>query len=412
MRRLKLSLSLAVFSGAIIAALTGRWPWRRLQVAPAIVVNQAWIDVADTLRRGETIGDLFARQGLVSLDLGRLGDVGVDARRLRAGLIFQFRRLVGQEEPSRVVVRTGPEERVRLERDQAAWDAEREIIPWTAETVQVGGTIGSSLYLALDEHVPDAVLDGGERVKLAWDLADVYAWSVDFTRDLQFGDGFSALVERRVSAEGEVRYGRILAAVLTLSGKPLTAFRFSQNGQEGFYDVAGASLRRAFLAAPVEFRRISSRFSRARFHPILRRYRLHAGTDYAADAGTPVLAAGDGTVATAGWSGGYGNLVEIRHRNGVSTRYAHLRGFARGVRAGARVNQGEVIGYVGSTGLATAAHLHYEFRVNGAPQDPRRVQIPAGPPIGPAFRAEFLRHRDEMLRLLEVPALAPVRPAD
>jgi murein DD-endopeptidase MepM/ murein hydrolase activator NlpD len=364
------------------------------------------------LRRGETIGDLFARQGLVSIDLGRLNQIGLDARRLRAGIVFNFRRAVGDTEPSQIEVRTGPEERLRLEREASEWDLEREAILWTHETVRVAGTIGSSLYTALDSSVPDEVLDAGERMKLAWDMADVYAWSVDFTRDLQPGDRFAAVIERRVSPEGEVRYGRILASALELSGKTQTAFRFSQDGREGFYDAGGASLRRAFLAAPVEFRRISSRFSTSRFHPILRSYRMHAGIDYAASAGTPVMAAGDGTIAHAGWSGGYGLMVEIRHRNGITTRYGHLRSLGRGVTAGAHISQGETLGYVGSTGLATAAHLHYEFRVNGAPQDPRRVRIEEGPPIAPAFRPAFDEQRDGYVRLLTLPARRGIPSAD
>jgi murein DD-endopeptidase MepM/ murein hydrolase activator NlpD len=382
--------------------------------ASPITISQAWMATSDTLRRGETIGELFARQGLNSLDVSRLQDLGLDARRLRAGLVFNFRRAAGAVEPSRVEVRTGPEERVRLEREEAraGWDLERETILWTHETVRVAGFIGSSLYAALDSAVPDEILEAGERMKLAWDLADVYAWSVDFTRDLQAGDRFAAVIERRVSPEGEIRYGRVLAASLELSGKTQTAFRFAQAGGEGFYDAGGVSLRRAFLAAPVEFRRISSRFSRARFHPILRTYRMHAGIDYAAAAGTPVMAAGDGTIATAGWSGGYGLMVEIRHRSGVTTRYAHLRALGQGVSRGARVSQGETIGYVGSTGLATAAHLHYEFRVNGAPQDPRRVRIEEGPPIAPAFRPAFEEQRDGYARLLKLPARRGIPSAD
>ena len=382
--------------------------------ASPITISQAWMATSDTLRRGETIGDLFARQGLSSLDVGRLKDLGLDARRLRAGLVFNFRRAAGAEEPTRVEVRTGPEERLRLEREEtdADWDLERETILWTHETVRIAGFIGSSLYAALDSAVPDQILAAGERMKLAWDLADVYAWSVDFTRDLQAGDRFAAVIERRVSPEGEIRYGRVLAASLELSGKTQTAFRFAQEGSEGFYDAAGVSLRRAFLAAPVEFRRISSRFSRARFHPILRTYRMHAGTDYAATVGTPVMAAGDGTIASAGWSGGYGLLVEIRHRSGVTTRYAHLSRLGRGVSRGAHVSQGETIGYVGSTGLATAAHLHYEFRVNGAPQDPRRVRIEEGPPIAPALRPAFEEQRDGYARLLKLPARRGIPSAD
>jgi len=390
MQRLKVPVSLAVLVAAAFFALEERWPWPRLQVASPIVVSSAFTEHTDTLKSGETLQQLFLRQGLMSFDISRLfGEGGLDPRRLRAGLVFNFRRAVGDSEPSEVAVRASPGHRLHIERDPDGWDLERRDIAWTIDQVPLGGRIDHSLYLALDAAVDDAVLDAGERMKLAWDLADVFAWNVDFTRDIQPGDGFAVVVERRVSEEGERSYGRVLAAELTVSGKRLTAYRFEQDGKSGFYDGSGNSLRRAFLRNPVQFRRISSGFSRARFHPVLRIYRRHAGIDYAASSGTPVLSAGDGTVVRAGWSGGYGNLVEVRHRNGVTTRYAHLRGFASGVRGGARVAQGDVIGYVGSTGLSSAPHLHYEFLVNGRQQDPRALRDADGPPIPEADRATF-----------------------
>ena len=402
MRRLQVSVALAILSAAAVFAAEGRWPWARLQVASPIVVSSAFRDFADTLQSGETIGDLFLRQGLVSLEVSRLArDFGFDTRRLRAGLVFSFRRPVGASEPTSVVVRTGPEERIRLQRSlDDAWGLEREPIPWRTDVVHFSGDIGTSLYDALDHSVPDDMLAAGERVKLAWDLADVYAWNLDFTRDLQPGDRFNVVIERRVSEEGEQRYGRVLAAELEVGGKTLAAYRFGQDGRSGFYDGSGGSLRRAFLRAPVEFRRISSSFSRSRFHPVLQIYRRHAGTDYAAAPGTPVMAAGEATVARAGWSGGYGILVELRHQNGVTTRYGHLRGLASGIHPGARVSQGEIIGYVGSTGLATGSHLHYEFLVNGVPQDARRLRLNAGPPIDASLRPAFEQVRADYARLL------------
>jgi murein DD-endopeptidase MepM/ murein hydrolase activator NlpD len=266
--------------------------------------------------------------------------------------------------------------------------------------MRIAGGIDNSLYEALDAQVGDNQLDAEDRQRLAWDLADVYAWQVDFTRDIQPGDRFQVVFERLVSEAGEVRFGRVLAADLTMSGKSLTAFRFENAGRSAFYDTDGNSLRRAFLRAPVQFRRISSSFARARFHPVLGITRRHEGTDYAAAPGTPVMAAGDGVVLRAGRAGGYGNLIELRHRNGITTRYGHLRGFARGIRTGARVEQGQTIGYVGSTGLATGPHLHYEFRVNGVARDSRRVELGNGAPIGSDLRAGFEAERDRLLHLL------------
>jgi murein DD-endopeptidase MepM/ murein hydrolase activator NlpD len=298
-------------------------------------------------------------------------------------------------------VRSAPEQVVTFQRRTDGWDAAVEAIAWRAEPMRIAGSIEASLYDALDASVPDDSLPGAERIRLAWDLADVFAWQVDFSRDVQPGDQFRVVFERLVSPEGEVRLGRILASEIEVGGRRLTAFRFdSSGGRSSLFDAEGNSLRRAFLRAPVEFRRISPQFARARRHPILGTFRRHEGTDYAAGRGTPVMAAGDGTVLRAGPAGGYGNMIELRHRSGITTRYAHLRGFARGVRSGAHVAQGQVIGYVGSTGLASGPHLHYEFRVNGMARDYRRVNLGNGEPLPASRRAAFERERDRLAAML------------
>lgn len=409
MRRLGLGLAALVFAGAAFSAFTGNWPWRRLSASaarpvlpvPSAPAVQPVTQTFDTLRRGETISDLFGRHGIADLDLASVGPaVSLDPRRLRAGLVFAFQLPPGDSIPNHISVRTSPEERVVFRRATTGWDGAVEPIAWKADEVRIEGAIENSLYEALDAQVGDDQLDGDERVRLAWDLADVYAWQVDFTRDIQPGDRFQVVFERLVSEDGEVRFGRVLAADLTMSGRDLTAFRFDTDGRAAYYDADGNSLRRAFLRAPLQFRRISSSFARARHHPVLGITRRHEGTDYAAAPGTPVMAAGDGVVLRAGRAGGYGNLVELRHRNGITTRYGHLRGFARGIRRGARVTQGQTIGYVGSTGLASGPHLHYEFRVNGVAKDSRRVDLGNGAPIGAAHRSDFEGERDRLLTLL------------
>ena len=389
-----------VAAGAAFA-LRGEWPWARLPMAPPIVISEAWADEADTLLAGETVGELLESRGITGLDLGGLGSrLGLDPRRARAGLVFNFRRSLDDSLPASVTVRTAPDRRVRFIRTAGTWSGEAEAIRWWPQVTRVEGPIASSLYTGLDGAIADELLPAGERTRLAWDLADVFAWQVDFSRDVRDGDHFEVLLERRVSEEGEVRFGRVLAADLRVGGKDLTAFRYaSADGREAFYDAEGRSLRRAFLQAPVAFRRISSRPGLRR-HPILGTVRRHAGTDYAAASGTPVMAAGNGVVLRAGWSGGYGNLVELRHANGITTRYGHLRGLARGVRSGTRVTQGEVIGYVGSTGLSTAPHLHYEFRVGGVPRDPRRMDLGGGDPIPARERPGFATARDRLEREL------------
>ena len=405
MARAKLIVSAALLLAAAGAALSGRWPWRRLElpVAPPIEVTaELFTETLDTLRRGETLSELFARHGIEGLDLASVArSAALDPRRLRPGLVFAIRRETPDSDPSRVTVRATPAQRVSFERREQGWDTVVEPIVWQPEAIRIEGSIENSLYEALDAQVGDEVLESSERQRLAWDLADVYAWQVDFTRDIQTGDHFRVVLERLVSEEGEVRFGRVLASDLTMSGKSLTAFRFEQGERAAFYDTDGNSLRRAFLRAPVQFRRISSSFARARRHPVLGITRRHEGTDYAASPGTPVMASGDGVVIRAGRAGGYGNLIELRHRNGITTRYGHLRGFARGIRSGVRVSQGQTIGYVGSTGLASGPHLHYEFRVNGVAKDARRIDLGNGLPIAASVREAFERQRDSLLALLQ-----------
>ena len=410
----RLAGGLLVMSAAALALVGVRRPWAEpgLPVAePIVVVGDLSTVVLDTLRRGETLSELLARQGVLDLDLSRLGVAALDPRRLRAGLVFSFRRPAAESLPDRISVRSSPEQRVVFRRAVQGWESAVDSIRWRAEPFRIEGAIDNSLYEAIDLQVGDEQLDAAQRQRLAWDLADIYAWQVDFTRDIQSGDRFRVVFDRLISEDGEVRFGRVLASDLTMSGKSLTAFRFQRAGRSTFFDDDGKSLRRAFLRAPVQFRRISSSFARARRHPVLGITRRHQGTDYAASPGTPVMAAGDGVVIRAGRAGGYGNLVELRHRNGITTRYGHLRGFARGIRGGARVSQGQTIGYVGSTGLASGPHLHYEFRVNGVAKDSRRVELGNGAPVPDAERESFEQERDRLKAMLDRPPAGSIAQA-
>ncbi len=254
----------------------------------------------------------------------------------------------------------------------------------------VGGTIESSLFGAIE-----AV---GEEDQLALDLADIYAWDVDFNTEIQRGDSFRVAVEK-LSLDGAfARYGRILAAEFVRGDRVLRAFRHEGASGTGYYDAEGRPLRKAFLRSPLRFTRISSRFSRSRLHPVLHVRRAHLGVDYAAPSGTPVSAAADGVVSAAGWMGGYGRTVKIRHANGFETLYGHLsRTF---VRPGQRVAQGTHIGAVGATGLATGPHLDYRMSRNGQFVDPLRLESPPAEPVPenerPAF-AETLRRSAALL---------------
>lgn len=254
----------------------------------------------------------------------------------------------------------------------------------------VAGTIDSSLFGAIE--------DAGEADQLALDLADIYAWDVDFNTEIQRGDSFRVAVEK-LSLEGAfARYGRILAAEFVRGDRVLRAFRHEGAGGAGYYDAQGRPLRKAFLRSPLRFTRISSRFSRSRLHPILHVRRAHLGVDYAAPLGTPVAAAADGVVSASGWIGGYGRTVKIRHANGYATLYGHLSRID--VRPGQRVAQGARIGAVGATGIATGPHLDYRMSRNGQFVDPLRLESPRAEPVPenerPAF-AQTLRRSAALL---------------
>ncbi len=411
-RKVASAAAVVVLLGAATFAALGSWPWSRLTdrrpPAPAV---RGWI-ARDTLHPGESLGDVFGRHGIGAQVLADLANrLTLDPRRLKAGLVFRFGQRDSAAAPDSVTIRTAPDEETRLLRSDDRWVAERRAIRWTSHPVRLEGRVATSLYDALTGARSTEPLDPDLRLRLAWDLADVFAWEVDFTRDLQPADSFAVVVEQETSERGETRLGRILATEMAVGPRRLTAFRFESRTAAGqYFDDAGQSLRRAFLRAPVEFRRIASRFSRSRFHPILGIWRRHEGVDYAAGSGTPVMAAAEGTVMSAGWAGGYGRLIELRHQNGITTRYGHLSGFARGLRAGLRVHQSQVIGYVGASGLATAPHLHYEFRMNGAARDPARVELGTGDPVPPGDMAAFGLERGR-LRILLHPQSASAKQA-
>ena len=269
-------------------------------------------------------------------------------------------------------------------------------VPPLADTVLIRGVVRSSLYDLL--HVAAArALPRPAHAELAWRLADIFEYRVDMSRDLEPGDEVRVLVERALRPNGSVYASELLAVRLTVAGSPIEAVR----ARRGTYvDRRGRSLRATFLRAPLSYRRLSSQFG-MRFHPILGRWREHRGVDYAAASGTPVRSVGDGVVIFAGRKGSYGNLVEVSHPGGVITRYAHLRGYARGTRRGARVRVGQTVGYVGSTGLSTGPHLHFEMLVNGRYTDPRRaLHARSRQPLRLADRGGFAGTRTALLAAL------------
>ena len=402
------SLIALALAGALRFTPTLPEPERKAaEVLTTQAATPAWKLRFDTLGRGESLKSLLQRGGLTDADANRALQAAsasaLNERRIPAGMPVTIRTDAADSIPSEVSLQLSLDRVLHLKRSGDAWTGNEERVLWSTDTIIVGGTISSNLYDAMDVSARGN-LPAGARQQLAWALADVYEYRVDMSRDLQVGDTFGVVAERSVSPTGAVRIGRVIAASFSLSGSVTKAIRFSSDSSRGdFFDQAGKSMRAAFLRAPLEFRRISSVFG-GREHPILGGWREHKGTDYAADAGTPVRAIGNGVVVREGWGNGYGNVLEIRHPNGFVTRYGHLSRFASGIRSGSHVTIGQTIAYVGSTGLATGPHLHFEVLVGGQQRDPRvALKSVGGDPVPAAERAAFEDSRDRLLAFLDSP---------
>lgn len=285
------------------------------------------------------------------------------------------------------------DEQLIIARQGESFRVTRTPIPYDVRTERVRGVISSSLF--------ETVSSIGEEDSLALLLADIFAYDIDFILDIRQGDSFQALVEKRYRDGKPAGYGRLLAAEFTNQGQTYQAIRFKDGSRpEGWYGPDGQSRRQLFLRAPLEFSRISSGFTMRRYHPIAKTWRAHPAIDYAAPTGTPIRSVGDGTVLAKARTGGNGNYVKIRHTNGYETMYLHMSRFAAGIRPGGRVGQGQVIGFVGSTGLATGPHLCFRMTRNGAPVNPNKVRSVAAEPISRANLAAFRSQAAEMLAQL------------
>ncbi|MGA2384224.1 MAG: peptidoglycan DD-metalloendopeptidase family protein [Gemmatimonadales bacterium] len=396
------ALALAGGAGFLVARHNGYLGG--LRSAPALLVSVPVRTVTDTLHARETVSQLFVRRGVNDVNWAALAQAvrSFDPARVKAGLVFLFQQRHGDSMPYAVNARVSRDQRLWLRRVSTGWSASLERIPWRTEPLVLAGAIEGNLYEAMDQAGRGDELSVAERTRLAGALADVYDWDIDFMRDIRPGDRFRVYAERLVSSEGEVLFGRILAARIDVGGRPHYAFRDDDGDTPQFWDEKGQSLRRDFLRAPLQYRYVSSRFSTSRWQPILHYYRAHQGTDFAAPYGTPVRSIADGTVSFAGREGDYGNMVEIRHTNGVTTRYGHLSAFAPGIRSGVVVQQGQFIGNVGASGLATGPHLHFEVRVHGRAVNPRtKLGSGSGAPIAASRRAEFEREKHLLLEVLE-----------
>ncbi len=357
------------------------------------------------LARGETLTDVLNRAALTGQEMADfLLSVReyLNPRRLAGGVEITVRRWTHDDAMRAVEVRMNADSTVRLVRRELGWEGMVFETPVIVDTVYVAGKIerGRTLYEAL-VYDEDSPLIPEERVQLVIHLAEVYEFRLDFTREIQPDDTYRLVYERERRPDGTARSRRILVAELVNQSIVYPAIWYEASKEiRGYYDSEGKSLKTGFSRYPVAFPRITSRFNPNRYHPILKVSRAHAGTDFGANAGTPVRATADGTVTFAGNSGGYGRLVKIQHISGFETRYAHLSRFGSGIRSGVRVRQGQEIGYVGSSGLATAPHLHYELRRNGTAVDAMRAKLPDAPPLDKEHLPMFLALAESRQRLL------------
>ncbi len=396
MRRLAVAAISVVALGTGIVFLLSAPAERRAPAAPVLVepVAAYAAPLRLVVRSGDTLESLCRELAPADWVAWRNALLGaMKARDLRPAMTVLARRTAGgdlKEMSLRLDLRTS----IVAARDGRAVTARRVSRPVEHRLARVSGTIASSLFGAVEA--------AGERPELAVRLAEIFRWDVDFFRDLRKGDSFVVLVDREEVDGAFYRYGTIFAARFINGRRVLNAVIFrGTGGRLGYYDLAGHPLRKQFLRAPLKFSRITSRFSFHRYHPILHRRMPHYGVDYGAPVGTPVHVTADGVVRFVGRRGGAGRMITVRHANGYETNYLHLSRYARGIRRGVRVRQGQVIGYVGQSGLATGPHLDYRVRLHGRWINPLRITSPPAPPIPRRLLDRYRNYARSVELLLE-----------
>jgi murein DD-endopeptidase MepM/ murein hydrolase activator NlpD len=358
---------MADVAAPIVSAVTAE----ATDAAPEVLVSPAaspWVSV--TVKSGDTLSSIFDAQSLPTTDWVQLVRIGGESRRLkrlRSGDVLHLRK--GPEGLQELTLALDEARTLQVSRTDTGFESIVLAAEIERRPTYAMGRITDSLYQSgIAAGLPD---------KLIIELADIFGYDIDFVQDIRVGDRYTVIYEDLYKDGKKLRAGDILAAEFVNQGQSLRAVRYTDpQGNAGYYAAGGQSLRKAFLRTPLDVFRVSSNFSRGRFHPVLNRMRAHLGTDYAAPTGTPIKATGDGRITFMGSKGGYGRAVVVKHGSSYETLYAHLSRFRPGLGYGSRVQQGQVIGYVGTTGLATGPHLHYEFRVNGVHRDPRKVILP------------------------------------
>jgi murein DD-endopeptidase MepM/ murein hydrolase activator NlpD len=347
------------------------------------------------IQRGDTVSALLIKMNIRDAEAGAFLRSNREAnalfRQLVPGKTLTAKLTADGELQSLIFpLNGGKDTALLIQRSPRGFDASVQDLQYESHVSLQTAVVKYSLFGAADEAgIPDSV---------AIQLTDIFGSDIDFHRDLRKGDRFSVIYETVTHLGKPVRTERILAAEFINDGRAYRAFWYQpKDGTGGYYTAEGQSLKKAFLRSPLEFSRISSGFSNARYHPVLREMRAHRGIDYAAPTGTRVKAAGDGVVDFVGIQGGYGKLVVLRHAGDKTTAYGHLSGFAAGTKKGARVAQGDIIGFVGSTGMSTGPHLHYEFRVAGVHRNPLTVALPTATPLPQSQLSAFRDHAGDLM---------------
>jgi murein DD-endopeptidase MepM/ murein hydrolase activator NlpD len=346
-----------------------------------------------TVENGDTLALIFKKAGFTPKDVYHVAKVYEDATRLHPGEEVSFAYDSNGDFKAFKHQKTHLVSNV-IEKQGSNYQIEEIVKEPTVEYRFAQGTINSSLFI-------DAKKAGLNQTS-TMNFANIFGWDIDFVQDLRQGDSFSLMYEELYLDGESIGYGDIVAAEFVNQGNKYQAIRHEDEfGRANYYTPDGKSMRKAFLRSPIDFARISSHFNLRRKHPVLNKIRAHRGTDYAAGTGTPIRTAGDGKVIFAGWKGGYGRCVIIQHGQGIQTLYAHMSKFNKKTKKGARVSQGQVIGYVGATGMVSGPHLHYEFRVNGVHKNPVKVKLPEARPIAKKYRSDFLADASKWLAVLE-----------
>lgn len=350
-----------------------------------------------TVRKGDTLSDILRREGYASNEISQAMQSNRDARvltQLRPGQVLRL-RVDMRSQLQEISYDTELGETLHLIRNSDHFELSKQTRLLETRIAHVTGTIETSLF----EDGQEAGLSDALIMK----LVEIFGWDIDFALSLRRGDSFSVVHEDKYWLGQKIADGPILAAEFMNQGKVFRAIAYRQtNGLTDYYTPTGMSLRRQFLRTPVEFSRISSRFSSGRFHPILKTWRAHKGVDYSAPVGTPVRATSTGRVLSVGWNSGYGKCVVVRHGGVYRTLYAHLSRYNPNIHVGSYLEQGQVVGYVGQTGLATGPHLHYEFQVDGVHRNPLTFNFPGAAPISPEHRQAFLLQAQTLVAKLDM----------